>query len=268
MTRKMLYLVMTVMFLTIAGSAVVLQKTIAQLQDKIEYNQVYDCGEKFSKFKVLSCSGPNKSDRCETFDINELSPGGGYKGSSSRALIEDYYLTQMGCKIKNRVAVKSPTNKKDESENETPVSKNNKTTAQDKTDGSVACSASSKDSDGKSINEKTFRGVIRRLWEKEAAKGSDGAVTIGFERFVVGGSRPWRPTATDAYSQADPKKPIYAVRATFETCTDYNAAISKRKMERVYDCFVHRAGGWQCTQTGASGALALKDKKEYIQKKR
>ena len=101
---------------------------------------------------------------------------------------------------------------------------------------------------------------------KGSREGSDGAVTIAFEKFVVGTSRPWRATATDAYSQADPKKPIYAVRATFETCTDYRKAISKRKMERIYDCFVHKTGGWQCTQTGASGALATKDKKEYIQK--
>jgi len=71
-----------------------------------------------------------------------------------------------------------------------------------------------------------------------------------------------------AYSQANPKKPIYPVRATFATCTDYKAAISKRKMERIYDCFVHKTGGWQCTQTGASGPLAMKDKEEYIPKKK
>jgi len=71
---------------------------------------------------------------------------------------------------------------------------------------------------------------------------------------------------SDAYSQANPKKPIYPVRATFATCTDYKSAVSKRKMERIYDCFVHKTGGWQCTQTGASGALALKDEEEYIQK--
>lgn len=133
--------------------------------------------------------------------------------------------------------------------------------------GAVACSASSEDTDGKTTNEKEFRGVIRRLWEKDAQKGADGAVTISFDSLVVGASRAWRPTATDAYSQANPKKPIYAVRAKFQTCTDYKTAISKRKMERVYDCFVNKAGGWQCTQTGASGALALKDKSEYIPKK-
>lgn len=268
MTKNKFGLIAIGLFLTTAGVAVVLQKAAAQKQDKIEYNQVYDCGEGKGKFKVLSCSGPGKSDRCETFDINELSPGGGYKGSSSRALIEDYYLNQEGCRIKNRVAVKSETSKKYESETETPVSKNNKTAAQDKTDGVVACSASSDDSDGKTTNEKTFRGVIRRLWEKEPREGSDGKVTITFQKTVVGAPRAWRANVSDAYSQANPKKPIYPVRVSFLTCTDYNKAISKRKMERIYDCFVHKTGGWQCTQTGASGALALKDEDEYIQKQR
>ena len=255
MTKNKFGLIAIVLFLTFTGAAVVLQKATAQKQDKIEYNTVYDC-DKQHKFKVLSCKGTGKFDRCEVFTINELSPGGGYKNSMYRTQIEDNI--KQGCKTKNSPAVRNETEENEPSENETPV--------KDETNGTIACSASSEDSDGKTANEKTFRGVIRRLWEKEAAEGSDGAVTITFEKFVVGASRAWRPTATDAYSQADPKKPIYAVRATFETCTDYKKAISKRKMERIYDCFVHKAGGWQCTQTGASGALALKDKKEYIQK--
>jgi hypothetical protein len=180
------------------------------------------------------------------------------KSSVYRNIIENTYIKREGCKTKNSRAVRNETGENESSENEPPV--------KGETDGAVACSASSDDSDGKTTNEKTFRGVIRRLWEKEAAEGSDGAVTVTFQKFVVGASRAWRPTATDAYSQADPKKPIYAVRATFETCMDYKKAISKRKMEWIYDCFVHKTGGWQCTQPGASGALATKDKKEYIQK--
>jgi hypothetical protein len=268
MTKNKLGLMAIVLFLTIAGAAVVFQKAMAQKQDKIEYNAVYDCGSGMkSKFKVLSCKGTGKFDRCEVFYINELSPGGGNTVSTYRSGIEDDI--NQGCKTKNRPAVKdetNETNETDESENETPVSENNKTPAQDKTDGAVACFASSEDSIGKTTNEKTFRGVIRRLWEKEAREGMDGAVTVAFEKMTVGAPRRWRADFSDAYSQADPKKPIYPVRASFTTCTDYNKAISKRKMERIYDCFVHKTGGWQCTQTGASGALATKDKGEYIQK--
>lgn len=257
-----------ILFLTLAGAAVVLQKATAQMQDKIEYNQVYDCGDGKPKFRVLSCAGSDKFDRCKIFTVNELSPGGGYEGSMYRSQIENDYLGREGCKIKNRVAVKGETNRQDDSENETPVSKNTQTPIKDKTGGAVACSASSEDSEGKTANEKTFRGVIRRLWEKEARKGSDGAVTVTFQKMVVGAPRAWRVDLSDAYSQINPKKPIYPVKTTFTTCTDYNTAISKRKMERIYDCFVHKTGGWQCTQTGASGALALKDEKEYIQKQR
>jgi len=211
-----------------------------------------------------------KFDRCETFDINELSPGGGFKGSSLRATIEDYYLTGAGCKIKGRPAVNNEPNVNEDRENETPILKpnnsRNNTPPNKENNSSVACSASDPDSDGKTANEKTFRGVIRRLWEKEAAEGSDGAVTVNFNNVVVGAPRAWRPTFSDAYSQAVRKKPIYPVRAAFATCTDYRKAISKRRMERIYDCFVHKTGGWQCTQTGASGPLATKDKEEYIQK--
>ena len=135
------------------------------------------------------------------------------------------------------------------------------------TDNVAACSASSADSDGATANEKTFRGAIRRLWEKNAAAGADGAVTITFQHVVVGAPRAWQANFTDVYSQATPKQPIYPVKATFATCTDYKTAVSKKQMERMYDCFVHKAGGWQCTQTGASGALALKDKETYLQKR-
>ena len=269
MTKKRVALIAIALFLTFTGAAVLLQKGTAQMQDRIQYNAVYECGGMKSKFKVLSCKGTGKFDRCDVFYINELSPGGGNKVSTYRSGIEDDI--KQGCKIKGRAAANNEPGEDEQIGDETPVSKSNNIlnkTAPNKiiNNSSVACSTSDSDSDGKTANEKTFRGVIRRLWEKEAREGSDGAVTITFEKLVVGATRAWRPTVTDAYSQANPKKPIYAVRASFETCTDYRRAISKRKMERIYDCFVHKAGGWQCTQTGASGPLATKDKEEYIQK--
>ena len=254
----------TALFLIITGAAVVLQRATAQ--DKIEYNQVYDCGDGKSKFKVLSCKGTGKFDRCEIFYINEYSPGGGFKDSINRGQIDD--MLNQGCKIKGRPAAKKQTQEIEQSEVETDVSENENTPVKSKTDGAVACSASSSDSEGKTANEKNFRGVIRHFWEKEAREGSDGAVTVVFQKMTIGAPRRWRATFDDAYSQADPKKPIYPVRATFTTCTDYADAVTKRKMERIYDCYVHKTGGWQCSQTGASGPLAMKDEKEYIPKKR
>jgi hypothetical protein len=241
-------------------------------QDKIEYNQVYECPVSGARFKVLNCKGPGQFDSCETFTINELSSGGGIKGSFYRGTIEYQFLSQEGCTIKGRPAVNNQPNGNEQSENQTPVStpdnNRNNTLPNKENNSSVACSASDPDANGRTANEKTFRGVIRRLWEKEAREGMDGTVSITFQKMVVGAPRAWRANLSDAYSQANPKKPIYPVRATFATCTDYKSAVSKRKMERIYDCFVHKTGGWQCTQTGASGALALKDEEQYIQKKR
>lgn len=262
MTKNKFSLVAISLFLAVAGSAVVLQKAAAQ--DKIEYNQVYDCGK--SKFKVLSCKGMGKFDRCDIFYINEYSPGGGFKDSINRIQIDD--MLNQGCKIRGRATVKNEQTEQSESANEADVSENDEVPIKGKTDDAVACFASDSDANVKNANEKNFRGVIRRFWEKEAAEGSDGAVTVTFQKMIVGAPRRWRPTFDDAYAQADPRKPIYPVRATFTTCTDYKTAISKRKMERIYDCYVHKTGGWQCTQTGASGPLATKDVNEYIQKKR
>ncbi len=258
-------LIATVLLMTVAGAAIVFQNAVAQQRDNIEYNSVYDCGSGRLKFKVLSCKGTGRLDRCEVFYVNEHSPNGGFKDSNSRGQIDD--SINQGCKTKNQSTVKNEPERYQQRESAFPVSTTAPTSAKDET-GAIACVASSPDSDGKTANEKTFRGVIRRLWEKEARAGSDGAVTISFQKVVVGAPRAWRPTATDAYSQADPRKPIYPVRATFATCTDYKTAITKRKMERIYDCFVHKTGGWQCTQTGASGPLAIKDSEEYLRKTR
>ena len=257
------------LFLTIAGAATVLQKVTAQQQDKVEYNQTYDCGSGGRKFKVFSCKGTAKLDRCEVFYINEYSPGGGFKDTIYRSQVED--LINGGCKIKGRPAAKNDLDENEQPENETPVPKTDKNIDKappvNEKNSAVACFASDPDSNGKTANEKTFRGVLRRFWEKEP-KESGPTVTITFQKMTIGAPRRWRPTFDDAYAQADPNKPIFPVRATFTTCTDYTDAITKRKMERIYDCYVHKTGGWQCTQTGASGPLAIKDEKEYVPKKR
>lgn len=256
MNPRTLALGATALFLIIVCGATPFNEVAAQTEDKIEYDTVYMCGGMKSKFKVLSCKGPDGFDRCEVFYINELSPGGGNTVSTYRSGVEADIA--QGCRTNTGGGMNTRAETKPVENQPNP----------EKNQGDVACFASDDESDIKNANEKNFRGAIRRLWEKEAREGLDGTVTLAYETFVVGGSRPWRATFSDAYSQADPKKPIYSIRAKFQTCTDYRSAIAKRKMERVYDCFVHKTGGWQCTQTGASGALALKDKQEYIQKRR
>jgi len=226
----------------------------AQQQNKIEYGAVYDCGDGKSKFKVLSCKGTGRFDRCEVFYINEYSPGGGFKDSISRGLVLD--SINSGCRVKGSTATQTVESGQTERPSSAPTNA---------TSGGAICSALDSDSNGKTPLERTFRGVIRRAWEKEAREGSDGAVTITFQRFTVGAPRAWRPSATDAYSQADPKKPIYPVRTILTTCTDYRTAITRRKMERLYDCFTHKSGGIQCTQVGRTAGL-MEDEKQYIPK--
>ena len=254
-------LIATVLLLTVAG-AIVFQEARAQQRDNTEYNTVYDCGSGRSKFKVLSCKGTGKLDRCEVFFINERSPGGGFKDTISRSQVDD--RINGGCRMQGRPAT---TNARDESEKPVANADKNQASPTPKTDDVASCFASDPDSNGKSANEKTFRGVLRRFWEKEP-KESGPTVTITFQKMTIGAPRRWRATFDDAYSQADPSKPIYPVRAAFTTCSDYTDAITKRKMERIYDCYWHKTGGWQCSQTGASGPLAMKDEKEYIPKKR
>ncbi len=253
----------------IISGAVVTWKSVSAEQDKIEYNQVYECGAGKSKFKVLSCKGTGKMDRCEIFRINEYSPDGGFKDSVYRSQIDD--SINQGCKIKGRPDVKNDEKEDKKTENESQVSKTNKDqdkpTPENTNDNSVACFASDSETNVKNLNEKSFKGVLRRFWEKKPEE-SGPTVTLTFQKMTIGAPRRWRATFDDAYSQADPKKPIYPVRTTFTTCTDYTDAITTRKMERIYDCYVHKTGGWQCSQTGASGPLAMKDEKVYTPKKR
>ena len=179
MTKNKLGLMAIVLFLTIAGAAVVWQRAAAQKQDKIEYNAVYDCGNGKSKFKVLSCKGTGKLDKCEVFYINEYSPGGGFKDSINRGQLDD--SINRGCKTKNSSTVKTERNENQQSEDETSVSANNKTPAKDRTDGAVACFASDSEADVKNANEKSFRGVLRNFWEKKPEE-SGPTVTLTFQK--------------------------------------------------------------------------------------
>ncbi len=234
---------------------------------QIEYGAVYDYGDGKAKFKVVSCKGNGKFDYCDVIYLNEYAPNGiGSRQQIYRSMVLDDISS--GCKVKGGAAARTDENGQTGQSQEEALADNpkpNQSTTNSGTTGAVACSSSDPDSNGKNALERTLRGVIRRAWEKKAAEGSDGAVTITFQRFSVSAPRAWRPTATDPYSQADPKKPIYPVRTIFTTCTDYRTAITRRKMERLYDCFTHKNGGVQCTQVGRTAGL-MEDEEQYIPK--
>jgi hypothetical protein len=128
-----------------------------------------------------------------------------------------------------------------------------------------ACFASDADSKGATATERSFRSIIRRTFEREAAQGMDGAVTVSFQSFKVGAPRRW--LVSDGYNfSSDQNKPIYGLRVTYTTCTDYKAAIQIRQQERNFECFTSPTGGATCQTSGNSGGMAP-DKSQYIPKR-
>ncbi|MFI5113447.1 MAG: hypothetical protein ACHP9S_11500 [Terriglobales bacterium] len=127
-----------------------------------------------------------------------------------------------------------------------------------------ACFSSDPDSLGATAAERGFRSVIRKTFERAAAPGSDGAVTVSFQSFKVGGGRSWTRADGDNFT-ADQKKPIYALRVVYTTCTDYHTAIDIRQQERNFDCFTSPTGDSVCQISGNTGGM-MQDKKQYIPK--
>jgi len=128
-----------------------------------------------------------------------------------------------------------------------------------------ACFASDADGKGANANERSFRAVIRKTFEREAAEGSDGAVTISFQSFKTSAGRHW--LTSDGYNfSSNQSKPIYDLRVKFTTCTDYRAAIDMRQQERNFECFTAPTGEISCQVSGSSGGMA-QDKNQYIPKR-
>jgi hypothetical protein len=124
-----------------------------------------------------------------------------------------------------------------------------------------ACFASEPDRAGLDGN---LRGIIRRAFEKEPPAGLDGAVTVRFQSFRVSPAR--RGNIIDrAQYELDLSKPVYAVRAQFETCTDYRSATTTRQMERNFLCFTNSTGGQNCSVTGTTAGMR-KDTEQYVPK--
>lgn len=223
-------------------------------QDGFKFNAVYDCAKDSSRnFKVLSC---NKSGVCKVFIFNEYNPNGGVESEMSKDLIKET-ISRYKCAANGDNKTDETQENPDEQQTpkeENPQPKNDK--------DAVACPASDPDSNGKTALEKSFRGAIRESWEKEAEPGLDGAVTITFQSFNVGAAHKYR-----VYVDPDDAvgKMIYAVRATFTTCTDYNRRIEKVKREREFSCYKNTAGKNVCTIIAAANTN-VKDKTESLDK--
>ncbi|HEY9218849.1 MAG TPA: hypothetical protein VIO94_12410 [Phenylobacterium sp.] len=108
--------------------------------------------------------------------------------------------------------------------------------------------------------ESTFRGIIRSQFERQAARGSDGTTTLRFLSFRMDGGR--QATVIDRVNyKPDMSKPVYSVRALFETCADYRTATTTKTLERNFQCFTSSTGGYNCS---ASGSMAGMRKDESV----
>jgi hypothetical protein len=72
-----------------------------------------------------------------------------------------------------------------------------------------SCFASEPDSDGATDLERSLRAAIRKSFERDAAPGLDGKVTVKFETFQVGNKRAWGAPDMASFSTGDQTKPIY-----------------------------------------------------------
>jgi len=126
------------------------------------------------------------------------------------------------------------------------------------------CFASDADSRGASGLERSYRSVIRKTFAHAAEPGMDGAVTIHFQSFRIGGPRRW--LRSDGYNfSADQSKPIRELRVLFTTCTDFRTAIQLVQIERNFECFTAPTGETVCQVSGSTGGM-MRDKRQYIPK--
>ena len=112
--------------------------------------------------------------------------------------------------------------------------------------------------------EGSLRGVIRRAFEKKPPAGLDGAVTVRFQSFRVSPGRK-ADIIDQVQYKPDLSKPVYSVRAQFETCTDYRSATTTRQMERNFLCFTNSTGGQNCSVTGTTAGMR-RDTEQYVPK--
>jgi hypothetical protein len=87
-----------------------------------------------------------------------------------------------------------------------------------------------------------------------ARPGEDGAVTAQIRAVKVGAQMP--ATVVDrANFQIQEGAPLYPVRVTLATCTDYRTRVVHNIIERNYACFTRSTGGFACSQTARSADL-------------
>lgn len=128
--------------------------------------------------------------------------------------------------------------------------------------GGGACFAS--EADGGAGLERSFRAIIRSQFERRAAAGSDGTTTLRFLSFRMDGGR--RATVIDRVNyKPDMRRPVYSVRALFQTCADYRTATTMKTLERNFQCYTSSTGGYNCSASGSMAGMR-QDQSDYKRK--
>lgn len=99
-----------------------------------------------------------------------------------------------------------------------------------------------------------FLALIRSVMDHPAAPGMDGAVTITIQSVQVGAARRWTVLDSENFS-ADPSKPVYDLRVSFTSCTDFRTAIELRKQVSNFQCFTAPTGQPVCQMSASVNGL-------------
>jgi len=97
--------------------------------------------------------------------------------------------------------------------------------------------------------ERSIRAVIRAGFERPAAPGADGAVSVHIENLSIGAARAYTPYRDPI--EADGRQ-VYPVRAKFTACTDYRTRLVLVTRERLYACYRDETNAWACDITAAA----------------
>jgi hypothetical protein len=105
------------------------------------------------------------------------------------------------------------------------------------------------------------RAVLIRGFSHQPQPGEDGRITVHLLSVRTGASHRASPIDHVQYQTARGAT-VYDVRASFETCTDYNRRLVFTTRERNFVCFNKASGVFDCSMTANSPGLAYDQTRE------
>ncbi len=109
----------------------------------------------------------------------------------------------------------------------------------------------------------SVRSVLIRGFSHQPNPGEDGRITVHLLSVRTGASHRAEPIDQVQY-QTRPGAMITDVRASFQTCTDYNRRLVYTQRERNFVCFTKASGVFDCSMTANSPGLAQDSTREVL----